>query len=183
MPTFPQTANASESSEPSARPWSRRLIVRMLLVVAVVSLLCGGMGAFISYAGLVQAWSLPTSAEDLRLAPLYFGAALAALLSGLFFWWLFILRRRRLTLWRAAWAGVVSSLVAHPLTWLFTLGLSLLMGEAAYWGLPPAPSVDTVLLYGGGYAAYSLILAGWFTTPLGGLAGVAVATALRDLGA
>jgi hypothetical protein len=103
--------------------------------------------------------------------PLYLGAALAALVAGLFFCWLFLLRPQRLTLRRGAWAGVVSSVVAHPLAWLIALGVLVLTGGTPPWGLPPAPGVLTVLLYAGGYAVYSLILTGWFTALVGGFAG------------
>jgi hypothetical protein len=174
MPTPRETENVSQLNEPSAHLWSTRLTVRMLLLVSSVSLLGGSAGAFLTFAGLMQAWSLPGSAEDPRLVPLYLGAALAALLAGLFFWWLFVLRPRRLTFDRGAWAGVVSSLVVHPLAWLFALGVPVLTGGTTPWGLPPAPSVLTVLMYAGGFALYSLILTGWFTALVGGLAGAGV---------
>jgi hypothetical protein len=171
MPPPRETDNVRQSHEPSAPRWSTRVTVRLLLVVSSVSPLGGSAGAFLTMAGAMQAWSLPGSAEDPRLVPLYLGAALGALVAGLFCCWLLLLRPQRLTLRRGAWAGVVSSVVAHPLAWLFALGVPVLTGGTTPWGLPPAPSVLTVLLYAGGYAVYSLILTGWFTALVGGCAG------------
>ncbi len=65
-------------------------------------------------------------------------------------------------------------MVAHPLAWLFALGVPVLTGGMTAWGLPPAPSVLTVLLYAGGYSLYSLMLTGWFTALVGGFAGAGV---------
>ncbi len=81
MPTPRETDNVRHSIEPSAPQWSPRVTVRMLLLVSSVSLLGGSAGAFLSLAGVVQAWRLPGSAEDPRLVPLYLGAALARSVS------------------------------------------------------------------------------------------------------
>ena len=163
-----------------AHPWPTRFVVIMLLVVGIVSLLGGGAGAYLAVAGLDQAWRLPGSAQDLRLVPLYFGAAAAALLSGQFFWWSFIVRPRHLTPERGAWVSAASSLAAHPFAWLFTLLATVVTGGTGTnaWALPQAPSVVTILIYAGGYSVYSLILEGWFTAVIGCLAGGGIAAVL-----
>lgn len=176
-----ETENSRQPNEPPAHHWSRRMTVLMLLVVGITCLLVGGAGAVLSSAWLVRASSLPGSAQDPRALPLYLGASLAALLSGLFFWWLLILRPKRITPGRGAWVGVVGSLVAHPLAWLFALGGPLLIGGTTSWDLPPTPSLLDLLFYTGGYSLYSLILTGWLTALIGGLAGAGVAGVLAVL--
>jgi hypothetical protein len=152
----------------------------MLLVVGIVSLLGGGAGAYLAVAGLDQAWRLPGSAQDPRLVPLYFGATVAALLSGQFFWWCFIVRPRHLTLERGAWVSAVSSLAAHPFAWLFALLAQVVSGGTGtnVMVLPPEPSVLTILIYAGGLSLASLIFVGWFTALLGGAAGAGIAAVL-----
>jgi hypothetical protein len=185
MPPLPGTDQGIQPNELNAppapaHPWSTRFIVIMLLVVGIVSLVGGGAGAYLAVAGLDQAWRLPGSAQDPRLVPLYLGAAAAALLSGQFFWWCFIVRPRHLTPERGAWVSAASSLAAHPFAWLFALLATVVTGGTAAnaWALPQAPSVVTILIYAGGYSLYSLILVGWFTALLGGLAGGEIAAVL-----
>jgi hypothetical protein len=185
MPTLLGSEQARQPNEPHeppapAHPWPTRFIVFMLFMVGIVSVLGGGGGAYLAVGGLEQAWRLPGSPQDPRVAPLYFGAAVAALLSGQVLWWCFVVRPRHLTPERGMWVGAVSSLAAHPFAWLFALLAQWVTSgtSANAWTLPPEPSVITVLIYAGGYSVYSLIFVGWFTAVIGGLAGGGIAAVL-----
>lgn len=174
-----ETTNVRYSGPLVTRPWSKRFTVFMLLVVGTTSPVVGGAAAWLALLPL----SASGSADEAQSKQVCLSAALAALLTGLFFWWLFILRPRRITPGRGAWVGVVGSAAAHPLTWLFASRLSILLGGSGFLFRIPAKfsSPADVLVYVALISFYSLILAGWFTELLGGLAGAGVAWALARL--
>ena len=97
-------------------------------------------------------------------------AALAALLVGLSGWWLFVVRPKHATIRRGILVGVLSSIIAHPLVWMS----SSLVSAFTSPGLQQLPLPIALLLavYGLGMDTFvSLILVGWFTTLIGGVAG------------
>jgi hypothetical protein len=157
----------------------------MLLVVSIVSPLAGGAGAF------VIAWLLSLSQfyRGLDTSPgaglLYLGAALACLLVGPLLWWQIVLRPRSLTPGSGAWVGALSGLAAHPLMWLFALGTTFLIGDKRFIYLGPDELLHftDALVHIAFFSYYSLVLLGWLTALLGGLAGAGVAWVLARLAA
>ncbi len=163
------------------RPWSQQFTALMWLVVVATSPLVGGGAAWLAIKWLSLAPFFHGFDKE-RAAPLlYLSAALASLLVGPFFWWLIVLRSRRITPGRGAWVGVVGSLVAHPLTWLLAIRLNALLSGRGFLYLEPerVSSPGDVLLSVAFFSWYSLILMGWFTALIGGLAGAGVAWGLR----
>jgi hypothetical protein len=99
----------------------------------------------------------------------YVAAPLATLLVGLPAWYRWIVVREHATIKRGLWVGAVSSLAAHPIMWtlfLFTYPWSQLGQSLEAW-----PFI----------AFFSLLFAGWITTPIGALAGVLLICLQRAL--
>lgn len=107
---------------------------------------------------------------------------LAGLLAGLPTWWLFVARPRHITLRRGIFLGMLSGLVAHPLVWICCLLLLSLVDAISLAphltsnfpsnfpsGLPLEPSSDLLLALP--LSVLSLILVGWITASVGGIAG------------
>lgn len=155
----------------AARPWSKQFTVFTLLVMCIVSPLFGGATAYLAFQ-----WS-PLPQEQQGHWFLSFVAALASLLTGTFFWWRVVIRPRRLTPGRGAWAGMAGSLTAHPLTWLFVLGIGYLTNNIRLLLLNPTGLLWSVAFF----SFFSLIIVGWLTTSVGALAGAGVAWALARL--
>lgn len=64
MPTLPEREQARQTKAPyeppaPAHPWPIGFVVFMLFVVGFVSLIGGGVGAYLAVGGLEQAWRLP----------------------------------------------------------------------------------------------------------------------------
>ncbi len=109
---------------------------------------------------------------------------IAGLLVGLPSWWLFVARPRQYTRWRGILLGMISGIVAHPLVWIgadfeWTLvELSNLM-SAPSSNLPsnlpsslPAVFIPPVSLFVVlPLSLISLIVVGWITVAIGGIAG------------
>lgn len=100
----------------------------------------------------------------------------AGLLVGLPMWWLFVARPRRMTRRRGMLLGVLSGLVTHPLVWIGCLLLLSLLNvvnllpeltSTSPLGLP----VDLPLVLVLPLSVLSLILVGWITAAVGGIAG------------
>ncbi len=178
-----ETTGVRYSGPLVTRPWPKQFTVFMLLVVGIAAPLVGGVGAWLAFKLVLWAMSASGSAEETQTTQLSLSAALAALLTGLFFWWLFILRPRRITPGRGAWVGVVGSAAAHPLTWLFVWRLAALLGNDSLLFVEASKMSNPaqVLLYVAFFSFYSLMLAGWLTALLGGLAGAGVGWALARL--
>ena len=88
-------------------------------------------------------------------------ACLAGLLAGWFFWGLFIVKPRRATLGRGVLLGVLSSLLAHPLTWLLI------------WLASTIPSMSIQMRFD--EVIWNTVISwewvGWITALIGGTAG------------
>ena len=105
----------------------------------------------------------------------------AGLLVGLPTWWLFVARPRQLTLRRGIFLGMLSGIVAHPLVWICCWLLLSLLGVINLTlhliaNLPlvlpfdfPLVLLDLPLVLP--FSVLSLILAGWITAAVGGIAG------------
>ena len=98
-------------------------------------------------------------------------AALASLLIGPLFWWLFIIRPRQLTLSRGIVAGILGSLVAHPLTWFLVIVVASLGGNTILFlrveHVTPIEILQAIPIY----SVYSMFYVGWLTTLVGGVVG------------
>lgn len=166
-----------------AHPWSRRFTALMWLVVIVAAPLVGGGAAWLTIKWLSLAPFFDGFDKERDAPLLYLSAALTSLLVGPFFWWLIVLRPRSITPGRGAWVGVAGSLVAHPLTWLLAIRLNALLSGRGFLYREPErlSSPGDVLLSVAFFSWYSLILMGWFTALIGGLAGAGVAWGLRRL--
>jgi hypothetical protein len=113
--------------------------------------------AFLSLVGLsITNWGLGLVA-----------APFAGLLAGWFCWGFFILRPRRATIRRGVFFGALSSMLAHPLLWMFLTPAYMLNG----------PTVETASFFLGNLmihlsvSLFSLLIVGWITTIVGGIAG------------
>lgn len=98
------------------------------------------------------------------LGPFSFFAGLSALLLGPYLWWGLIIKPRRLTVKRGIAVGVLGSLLAHPLAWFLTALTSFQTMYFAYY-------IEMAFFL----SLASLILAGWLTALIGGVAGAVVA--------
>jgi hypothetical protein len=107
---------------------------------------------------------------------------LAGLLAGLPTWWLFVARPRHITLRRGILLGMLSGLIAHPLVWICCLLLLSLMDAIRLAphlasnfpsnlpsNLPLEPTSNLLLALP--LSVLSLILVGWITASVGGIAG------------
>jgi hypothetical protein len=145
-----------------------------LFVVGIVAALAG-FGAAVLVLQL-----LGPQGGWMRHAPLVIplAAALASLLLGPSFWWRLISKPRALTVLRGISCGVLSSLVAHPLTWCLV---------TAFYALTNTDHVATslgVLLFVAGLLDFplaSLISLGWFTALIGGVTGAILVVIQRTL--
>ena len=98
------------------------------------------------------------------------GVALAALLVGLLAWWLFVVKPRHATIPRGILIGAIGSILAHPVMWVI-IGFIAILADPShdYLGFVPIETIG------------SLILVGWFTTPIGAGAGALLIWLQRTL--
>jgi hypothetical protein len=100
----------------------------------------------------------------LMMLPLFLGAILGTLLASSLAWWLYL---RFLCHRDGSIIGVIVSLVAHPLMWIFYVWWSIREGgDAAIFS-----SSDGITIFIWNYTMYSLFSVGWITTPIGGIVG------------
>lgn len=130
----------------------RFAILGTLSVIGIVAACLAFMASFIIASLITSLWPFP------------FFAGLSALLLGPYLWWYSIMKPRRLTVKQGIRVGVLGGLIAHPLAWLLAV----------------LPGVQTAHFeYYLGAALYSslasLILVGWLTALIGGLAGAVAA--------
>ncbi len=124
---------------------------------------------------VVGVWVERTSLGDYSQLPI--AAPIAAWLGGSLTWWFYCERNKKTrTQTRAAIAGTVGAILAHPLCWY----LLILISNFGYWVLgqqqgslntPPVDpflAIPTSLMLG----FFSLIFYGWVTVPLGMIAGI-----------
>lgn len=130
----------------------RFAILGTLFVVGIIAAFLAFMVAFM--IGLFVNW----------LGPFSFFAGLSALLLGPYLWWCLIIKPRHLTVKRGIGVGVLGSLLAHPLAWFLTALPSFQTMYFAYYLEMAIP-----------LSLASLILAGWLTALIGGVAGAVVA--------
>ena len=102
-------------------------------------------------------------------------APVAAFLSGTLSWWLFVVRPRRCNWIRGAGAGATAAVLGHLLCWYILLvGAYVwhsLSGEAVAGGdvvINPLEAITAAGIYG----AFSLLLIGWVTVPVGAILGI-----------
>lgn len=95
----------------------------------------------------------------------YIAAPLSALLVGIPAWVRFIILPAKVTPGRGALLGLVCSLIAHPVMWTLLLIISLFASGAGSMDL----SLLLIIVF------YSLLIAGWITTPIGAIAGALLA--------
>lgn len=103
---------------------------------------------------------------------------LVGLLVGLPTWWLFAAKPRQFTLWRGIFLGIFGGIVAHPLVWICcSLVLSVvdvinltphLMSNFSS-NLPVILPVDLLLVVP--LSVLRIVLVGWITVAIGGIAG------------
>jgi hypothetical protein len=142
-----------------------------------------GIGA--ACTGFAAAWlSINVFLQQLNTVPpdmfmFYVAAPLSALLVGPYFWWRLLIKVDRLSLKRGIFAGVLASVIAHPLTWFFAMPFTYLAGmrTIAYGSILDNPLTNPLELFGGSlvYALFSLLLVGWITTLVGAAGGGLIA--------
>lgn len=98
-----------------------------------------------------------------NLSILYLAAPVAALLVGIPAGFHFIVVPNCTTIRRGLLTGIVSSIIAHPVMWMFLWILALFTPQAII-----TLSLPNLLLE----ILFSLIYGGWATTPIGALAGL-----------
>lgn len=118
---------------------------------------------------------LHTTAQwaSISLPILYLAAPVAALLAGIPAWFYFIGTPRCATIRRGLLAGIVSSIIAHPI-------LAMLLGILALF-MPQTGHSPLFLLLFPQVTIFSLLSGGWATTPIGALAGVLLISLQRIL--
>ncbi len=157
-----------------------------LLLVGISAALVGGGAAFLA---LTFWWTLNGQEPHyLDSGVFYLAPALVSLLIGPLFWWLMILRPRRLTLRRGILVGILSSLVAHPLTWFLALVILSLsrrntnLGSAYPINIGLEIHNPIELLQGSlVLSVLSLFYVGWITLIVGGVAGGVLARVVAHL--
>lgn len=114
--------------------------------------------------------------EGWREFPLHAGAA--AFLTTLVVWWLQVARPGKPGVLRGAVAGLVSGLLAHPVTWYVMIcwnwALILLSIRTDPSGDGDLLNPLTGLLGAFALSLWSVILMGWITVPAGALVGALV---------
>jgi hypothetical protein len=136
--------------------------LKAALIFTPVGLLCGAL-----IAALGEGWPE---------FPLYTG--IATFLTTFVVWWLSVARPRQAGVARGAVAGLISGLVAHPVTWYILIcfnwaliALSIRDGPSA--GQEPMTPLSG-LLGALVYSLASIVVMGWITIPVGAVVGALV---------
>lgn len=145
----------------------------ILSCVGIGAALVGFGAAFLSLALLASSTSLPDR------EPFSVAAALATLLITPLCWWCFIIKPNRLTLRRGIGIGILCSVAAHPLTWFLAGLIVSFTGRSAVMGLPMNTPYDVLFVGPIIYTGASLVLVGWLTGLVGGIAGGVLISAQR----
>ena len=147
-------------------------------------MLLGGGCAFLaaSFLSIHSSNFLVPFHWDSENSILTLGASLAAALTGLGLWRYCTTRIRWLSLRRAIGAGMLFSLLAHPLAWYLTMVVSFiahLLDPAGPFGVLGVDPFSA--LFGGLFLSlYSLVLVGWLTLSLSALLATGLLFLLRS---
>jgi hypothetical protein len=155
-----------------------------LLLTSIGGALAGFIAAFLAIK-FYQFQLMLQAVNDSSLASadvFYVAAPLAALVLTPLLWWYFIIRKDQLTLRRGVCIGFVGSVLAHPLAWLFAMILATCTGSRAILSVgitnpflnPLAALLSSLFL-----SVFSLLMVGWITMVMGGLAGGIIAALQR----
>ena len=137
------------------------------------TVLLGGGCAFLaaSFLSMHSPTILVAFHWDTENSILTFSASMAAALTGLGLWRYCIARVRWLSVRRAMGAGMLFSLLAHPLAWYLTMNFSSLAhfldpaGSFGVLGVDPFSALFGSLFL----SLYSLVLVGWLTLSVSAL--------------
>jgi hypothetical protein len=138
----------------------------------------GFIAAFLSlkfYLGIII--HEDTTAMQSHLWLFYVSATAAALLVGLFMWWRFAIKSGRYTMKQGARIGFATSIIAHPITWLFATLITYFSGLPLL-GIKISGAGDILLITI--VASYqSLLYVGWLTALIGSIVGALFMRAQR----
>lgn len=147
-----------------------------------VTALLGGGAAFlaVSFTSLSSSSLFVAFHWDAESSILTLSASIAAMLTGLGLWRYCTARVQWISLRRAIGAGMLFSILAHPLTWYLTMILSFvvhLLDSSDSFSL----SLDPFWAFFGSIflSLYSLILVGWLTLLVSGIIGGGLMLLLR----
>ena|SRR5579859_4836951 len=157
-------------SYPMPHPKNTRYV---LLLVGTVASLSAEVSLFLvltpgsSYIGasLQEAW------------PLFLSSVFAAVLSSVLVWWKLIIKPFRVTMGRGIGAGVLGSIMAHPLTWLFLFlfSYSFTGGDLSFGNnggsLGQVQNLPQLIEGVIAFSVLSLLFLGWLTALVGGTGG------------
>lgn len=160
----------------SSRSRSRDVLYTLLLVG--VGAACVGLVAVFFALAFYQAtlsWQNGREAVLSDVGVLYLAASLASLLIGPCLWWRMVIKTDRLSVRRGVTIGILGGIIAHPLTWYLANLFAFLLGQKTIVGLslvinPIQDLVGSLLL-----SLVSLLLVGWITVLVGGVAGGLIA--------
>jgi hypothetical protein len=149
-----------------------------LFLVGISAALAGGCAALLSLMFVSMTFHSIVS-DGPTIIILSLAATLSAALLGPLLWWLLIIRPDRLTVGRGVLVGILGSLAAHPLTWF----LLLVTTQTIFNPNTAFPNAIGGFLWQIPYLSiYSLFLAGWLTTLIGGVVGAVFAKTVARLG-
>src|SRR5579859_1709035 len=145
-----------------------------------VLLLVGSVAALSAYVSSLLFLTLGSSNIEASLQGgwlLILASVFAAVINSVWVWWKLIIKPLHVTIGRGIGAGVLSSIIAHPLMWVFlflfsysfTGGYLLFGNNGSSLG-----QVQNLLQVIGGVlicSALSLLFVGWLTALVGGAGG------------
>jgi hypothetical protein len=149
---------------------------------AATALLGGGCAFLaVSFISLSTPNVLDAFHWDTESSILTFSASIAAALAGLGLWRYCTARVQWIRLRRAIGAGMLFSVLAHPLAWYLTMILSFVAhlldpsGPFGFLGVDPLSAVFGSIFL----SLYSLVLVGWLTLFVSAILGAGLVLLLR----
>jgi len=160
-----------------AHPGSRRLPTwQELIIVAIVAVPTAIGAAYLSIAFM----SLPHIEQVTWSVAgvMCVAAAISASVIGPLMWWWLMVSDPTAHYGRGAAMGVITSLVAHPFTWLIAMIWTVNQGGRDLFLTINDPSPGPLVLESLYFSFIGLVYVGWITSLVGGIVGVALGRVL-----
>lgn len=142
--------------------------VLMLLCVGIIAILAALLATVLSFAVLGSISDSLTA----NYVWFYYAAALASLIIGPLLWCLSFLHQEQVSQARAIGVSMLTSLIAHPFTWLFALLLARLNSNTGFiWMSMNEVTAYNPVVFILVFSFESILYLGWITTIVGGLFG------------